>query len=284
MKSHLACALLALVCTVCAGGKAQAQTAPLSFGVVSQRSAVQTAQYWNPILQYLSRASGVPLQIKLTRSGTEHAAMVGRGEFDFLYSNHNFAPGNDRVGYIVFARPLGTPMRGQLIVAAGSSLRAVSELKDKRVAFPSTAAFAGYMLPMDALQRAGVQIQPQFAGTQEGALTQLTSGRAQAAGVNSEIARNFSSQQKFRYRVLWSSEEYPGIPVSAHPRVPKAQRDAVRDALLNMARDPVGLEILRQSAALAGENPPYGYTAADNQDYDCVQRLYRNQPTQGNKP
>lgn len=281
MKPRLTSVFFAFLCTVLSGTAAHAQQSPLSFGVVSQRSAVLTAQYWNPILQYVSRISGVPLEMKLAKTGGDHAAMVGRGEFDFIYSNHNFTSQNDAVGYSVFARPLGGSMRGQLIVPAESPLRSIADLQDKTVVFPSSTAFAGYHVPMDALLRAGVQVHPQFAGTQEGALGQLVAGRAQAAGVNSEVARSFASQQKFHYRVLWSSEEFLGIPLSAHPAVPKTRREAVRDAFLNMAHDPEGQRILKQGAALVGDSPPYGFVAASNQDFDNIRRLYRHGLAQG---
>ncbi len=31
--------------------------------------------------------------------------MIGRGEFDFVYSNHNFSRANAPMGYRVFVRP-----------------------------------------------------------------------------------------------------------------------------------------------------------------------------------
>lgn len=280
MQSRSIGIFLAFLCSALTGAAALAQPTALSFGVVSQRSPVLTAQYWNPILRYVSRISGVPLQLKLARSGGEHAAMVSRGEFDFLYSNHNFTAESAAVGYTVFARPLGSVLRGQLVVAANSPLQSVTDLQGKTVAFPSAMAFAGYRVPMDALLRAGIRVVPQFAGNQEGALGQLASGRVQAAGINAEVGRNFTTREKFTYRVLWSSEDYPSIPLSAHPRVTPAQRDAVRDAFINMARDPDGLRILTQSAALIGAGAPYGFAIADQNDYDSTRRLYRNGLTQ----
>jgi phosphonate transport system substrate-binding protein len=268
-----ATALLGFLFAACAS--ACAQEPSYSFGVVSQRSAVLTAQYWNPILRYVSRHSGVPLQIKLAKTGGEHAAMIRRGEFAFLYSNHNFIAENDVVGYRVFARPVDAAIRGQLIVLADSPIRSVAELQNRNVAFPSTAAFVGYHVPMDALRRAGIDVKAQFAGNQEGAMAQLISGRAQAAGVNSQVAKHFASRQKAEFRVLWSSEEYLPIPISAHPSVPKEKVAAVRAALLHMADDPAGLKILKESAAVLNKEPPYGFIAASDADYDNARRFYK---------
>ena len=39
----------------------------------------------------------------------ETNAMMGRGEFDFVFTNHNFQPEYDAIGYRVIARWAGTP-------------------------------------------------------------------------------------------------------------------------------------------------------------------------------
>lgn len=255
---------------------AHAQDAPLTFGIISQRSAVLTAQYWNPILRYVSQKSGVPLQIKLAKSGLEHAQMIRRGEFDFIYSNHNFTAENDVVGYKVFARPIEAAIRGQIIVLADSPIHSLTALQNKNVAFPSSVAFVGYHVPMDALMRSGIHVKPQFAGNQEGAIAQLLSGRAQAAAVNSQIVKDFAARQNFSYRVLWSSEEYLNIPISAHPAVPKHKVDAVRNALLRMADDAEGMKILAASASLIQKSPPHGFVAATDMEFDNTRRFYKN--------
>lgn len=253
-----------------------AETGPsLSFGVISQRSAVLTAQYWNPILRHVSRHSGVPLHIKLAKSGPEHAAMIGRGEFDFIYSNHNFTPENDAVGYTVFARPIEAAIRGQIIVPADSPIQSLAQLQNRDVAFPSEVAFVGYHVPMDALLRAGITVKPQFAGNQAGALGRLLSGRVPAAAVNSEIARDFAARQNFAYRVLWSSQEYLGIPISAHPSVAKSRVQAVQAALLKMSDDPEGRAILAASAALLQQDPPHGFLPASDREFDSIRLVYK---------
>ena len=52
-----------------------------SFGVLSQRSAVLTAQYWNPILDYVKRKTGIDLQLKLARTAPESNDATERGEY-----------------------------------------------------------------------------------------------------------------------------------------------------------------------------------------------------------
>lgn len=272
----LTLALIAgLAWPLAAAAQASQPGTALTFGVIKSRSAVLTAQHWNPILRYVSQRSGVPLKIKLARSGPEHAAMIRRGELDFIYSNYQFSPENEVSGYRVLARPLVGTMRSQIIVPANSTLHSLVELQGHEVAFASTVAFAGYHLPMDVLQRAGIAVRPRFAGSIEGVLGQMLSGRAQAAAVSEEFAREYAAYKNLSYRVLWSSEEYPAIPIAAHPGVSPEKVAAVRKALLQMADDPQGQKILANGAALFGRQQPYGFTAADERDYARVRHFYK---------
>lgn len=255
---------------------AAAQQTPLSFGVITQRSPVLTAQYWNPILRYVSDKSGVPLRLKLARTGSEHSDMIGRGEFDFIYSNHNFMPSNDAVGYRVIARPVEDAIMGQIVVPADSPIRKLTDLDGKEVVFPHKAAFVGYYVPMDALLKAGVRVKPLFAGNQEGAMGQLKSGRVTAAGVNSQVMRDYAEREGFQYRALWTSEPYLNIPISAHPSVPTDKIKAVQAALVSMSSDPKGARILAASAQLIKQQPPFGFIAASDKDFNNIRHFYRN--------
>lgn len=246
-----------------------------SFGVLNQRSAVLTAQYWNPILRYVSKKTGVPLELKMGKTAPETSAMIGRGEFDFAYSFHIFSPANTRAGYKVFARPVEPPIQGQIVVPENSPVQTIKDLDGKEVGFPSTVAFVGYAVPMNALLHAGTKVKPVFAGNQEGIMGQLKAGRIMAAGVNSQVMRDYGRREHYRYRVLWASEDYLNLPISAHPRVPAQEVVAVRDALVNMAADPEGLKVLEASAAVIKQQPPYGFMAADDRDYQNYPRYFK---------
>jgi phosphonate transport system substrate-binding protein len=267
-----------IVITMCVGwvNSALAQETPFSFGVLPQRTPILTAQYWNPILNYISTQSGVPLQLKLNKTPPEHEAMIQQGKFDFLYSNHHFFPWNEAAGYRVIARPWEAAIRGEIVVLANSPIHSLTELQGKEVGFPHRAAFVGYLVTLNALLKARIHVQEVVAVGQEGIMGQLKAGRVAAAGVNSQVMRDFAKREKIDYRVLWSSEEYFNIPIVAHPRVPQEKVAAVRAALLHMANDPVGLQVLTASAALIKLDPPYGFVAATDSDYANIRMFFKH--------
>jgi phosphonate transport system substrate-binding protein len=260
----------------------QNQGQPLSFGVIIWRSPILTAQFWNPIIRYVSEKSGVPLQLKVAQTGPEHTAMVRRGEYHFLYSNHNFIKENEESGYRVFGRSKDDVGTGEIVVLKDSPIKSLAELQGQEVAFPHTAAFYGYHLPMDALLRKGIQVKVAFAGNQEGAMGQLKAGRVVAAGVNAAVMQAFAQRENVAYRTLWSSDKYVTLALSAHPNVPADTVKAVRETFLKMSDDPEGARVLLASAEVlepprpGKEARPLRFVASKDSEFDNIRKFYRS--------
>lgn len=248
---------------------------PLRFGVLNQRSPQLIAQYWNPILEYVSGKSGIALELRIGKTAPETTALAVRGELDLYYTNHLFTVERDALGWGVFGRGAGEGIRAAIVVDDGSPVRNLAELKDRRVAFPSPEAFVGYWVPMDALLKVGVDVRSQFAGNQEGAMAQLRSGAADGAAVNAKVLAEYSQRENLRTRTLWLSEPYLDLALMAHPRLPALTLSRLRAAFVGMAQDPEGARILEASAAVIGQKAPFGFLAADNRDYDNYRRFYR---------
>lgn len=247
-----------------------------TFGVVNQRSILLTAQYWNPILKYVSEKSGVRLELKLAKTAQESSIQAGQRGYDFIYSNHIFTPANESAGYRVIAQPVAASIRGQIVTLANSPIQTLEQLQGKTVGFPSAAAFAGYSLPMNALLQAHVAVTPIFAGNQEVIMAQLKAGRIIAAGVNSELMSDYAERENFKYRVLWESESYLNLPIATLPSVPAEKAKAVRDAFVRMTKDPAGYNILTTSARTVKQDPPYGFFYADDRDYENYRKFYKS--------
>jgi phosphonate transport system substrate-binding protein len=247
---------------------ASAQQAPLSFGVLNQQSPALTAERWNPILHYASTVSGVPLQLKMGRTVQDTDAMMARGEFDFVFTNHNFQSEFDSLGFKVIARWAGEPIRAVIAVPADSPIQNLRQLGGKRVSFPSNEAFVAYAVPLVALKRAGVRVEEVFGGNQEGTLAQLKARRVEAGAVNSRFLGQYAEREHVQFREIYVSEGFPDLAVIAHPRVPATTVERVRRALLGMSSDPAAAPILTLAKSK-------GFEPAVDRDYDGVRRVYR---------
>jgi len=246
-----------------------------TFYVLTQRTITLTAQYWNPILTYVGGKSGVPLELKLAKTAQEGNAIAEAGRFDFQYTNHFFTPERDRLGWRVIARPAGPGIRAQIVVPVGSPVRSLQDLNGKDVAFVTPDGFTGYWLPYDALLRAKVNVKVVFTGNQEASSAQLRINKVAAAGVNSSVMQRYGRREGFEYRVLWTSELYQDLGIMANPKMPADKVAAVRAALIDMARDPVGLKVLEAGAELLKSSGELGFVAADDRDYDNYRKFYK---------
>jgi phosphonate transport system substrate-binding protein len=251
-------------------------TQTYSFGVLSQRSAILTAQYWNPILEHVQHKTGIALTLKVARTAPESNDAIERGEFDFVYSNTIFQPKMSAANYQVILRPLDEAITGQIVTLEDSLVKSLKDLAGREVGFPSLAAFVGYAVPMDQLLREKITVTPVFGGNQEGIMGQLKSGQVIAAGVNGQVMKSFAARKNIRYRVLWESTTFHNLPIAAHPRVPKAVMEAVSATIDGMDTDANGKQILEASAQIIGQKPPFGFRVSSPADYQSYTDFYKH--------
>lgn len=249
-------------------GVSAANAEALSFGVLNQQPATETAALWNPILAYVKNRTGVELRFKMGATVQETDAMSARGDFDFLFSNHIFDPEFAAANYRPLAQWGGQPLIGQIVVAEDSPLRSLKDLEGRKVAFPSKDAFIAYMVTREALKQANVNVEVVFGASQQGTAIQLASGRVDAASLNKMFAERFQADGKGRFRVIYESEPWPNLPVLAHPRIPSQQAEAVKKALLEMSADPDGKAVLDKLKIK-------GFAPVTDADYAATRRLYR---------
>ena len=269
-----AAALAAAAAAYAPGAAAQAKKS-YTFYVLNQRSVALTAQYWNPIMTYVSRKSGVPLELKLSKTAQEGNAIAEKGAYDFQYTNHFFTPDRDRLGWKVIARPAGPGIRSQIVVPEDSPIQTLQDLNGKDVGFVTPDGFTGYWLPYDALLRAKVKVNVVFTGNQEASSAQLRVNKIAAAGVNSSVMARYGRRESFAYRALWTSEIYQDLCIMANPKVPADKVAAVRAALIGMAHDAEGRKVLEAGAELLKSTGDLGFVAADDRDYDNYRRFYK---------
>ena len=275
MASAIQRAVLVLAAAVAIPSGALAGPKVYSFYVLNQRSVALAAQYWNPIMTYVSKKSGVPVELRLARTAVEGNAIAEKLGYDFQYTNHFFTPERDRLGYRVIARPAGPGIRSQIVVRKDSPSQSLQDLNGETVGFVSPDGFTGYWVPYDALLRADVKVQVVFTGNQESSFAQLKVRKIAAAGVNSAVMARYSRRESFPYRALWTSEVYQDLCIMASPRVPAAKVAAVRAALIEMAKDPEGRQVLKAGADLLKMKGDLGFVAAEDSDYDNYRRFYK---------
>jgi len=260
---------------------ANAQDAPRPhyyFSPVNQYGLQLTASYWNPIIAYVSRVSGVDLTLKIGRTSADTTSYVLAQEVDFAFSNHLFNPNRIKMGWSVLARRDSPPVRGQIAVLENSPIRSIEQLKDSEIGYPGPEAFVAYKVPHAHLLENHIPVRVVFGGNMDSALTQLQSGKVAAVGGNSQLLAGFSAREKQKLRILWSSEPFHDLALMASPRVPAPQAQAVRAAFVGMLADPAGRAVLEKASRAVGIPDTTGFVAADERDYANYLRFYSSAP------
>lgn len=238
-----------------------------------------TAEYWNPIIAYVSEKSGVKLDLKIGRTSADTTSFVLAQEVDFVFSNHLFSPEREKMGWTVFARRLTPPVHGQIVVPADSPITDVAQLDAKEISFPGPEALVSYKYPYAFLLSKKIAAKPVFGGNTDGALAQLFSGKVSAAGVNSQLVEGYARREGKKYRVLWSSEPLHDLALMRSSRVPDKDARAVAKAFIDMGRDPKGREVLEQASKAVGLTVEAQFVASDGSEYGAYRDFYRTAPS-----
>ena len=263
-----------------AGPAAAATPSVYNFSPVNQYNLQVSASFWNPIVRYVSEKSGVTLNLKLGRTSADTTSFVLAREVDFAFTNHLFSPERSKMGWTVFGRRNAAPVRAQIVVPADSKITSMAQLRDSIVAFPGPEALIAYKVAYAQLLLEKVPVTVAFAGNMDAAFTQLFSGRARAAGANSQLVQNYSGRENKDFRVLWSSPPFNDLALMASPRVPKDQVRAVARAFLEMQSDPEGRRILAAASELVHAPEPLSFVAAGDADYAAYRRFYADAPSE----
>lgn len=248
------------------------------FSPVNQYGISLTAAYWNPIMEYVSEKSGVQLQLKIGRTSADTTAYVLAREVDFVFSNHLFSPEREKLGWRVFGRRQTPAVRGQIVVPADSPLRDDRQLEGRDVVYPGPEALVAYKFPAAHLSTAGIHVNTVFSGNSDAAFAQLFSGKAAAAGANSQLAEGYARREGKQLRVLWSSPPLYDLALMASSGVPDRTLQAVAQAFLGMGQDPQGREVLRKASAQVGLGPDAVFVPSDGSEYRSYRDFYRNAP------
>ena len=126
--------------------QAAAQAVVYRFGVVPQFEQRQLFATWKPIIDELSRRSGVQLTLTATLSVPEFERELSRGSFDFVYANpYQVLREYTRQGYLPLVRD-EAPLYGILVVRKDSPYKSPAELEGLKLASPSFNALGASLL------------------------------------------------------------------------------------------------------------------------------------------
>jgi phosphonate transport system substrate-binding protein len=242
------CGAAVALAVPCPGTAAPAVAAgSYSFCVVPQFEQRKLFAIWNPIVQELSRRTGIELRLETTLGVPEYEQGVRTGRFDLVYANpyHVYRERHGQ-GYVPILRD-DVPLRGIVVVARDSPIRSVKDLDGRTLAVPSPNAIgASLLVRADLLRQHGVRVQIVNAKTHSSAYLHVATGTTAAGGGVDKTLREQPADVQNALRVLYVTREFASHPVAVHPRVPAETRLRIQRALLELAATPEGAALLER--------------------------------------
>ena len=235
-----------------------------SFGVVPQFEQRKLYAVWSPIIDELTRRTGLSFKLVTTMSVEDFSRAYFREELDFAYVNPYHTLKVSTYSPLVADR---APLHGILVVGRDDPIRSVQELEGKVVAFPSPNALGASLLLRADLDRLfHVKVVPQYVKTHSSVYLHVAKGLAAAGGGVEKSLAEQKPEVRDALRVLYTTRSLPSHPITAHDRVPVAHQEKVRQALLAMDATPEG-------RALLAPIPTERLIGASRGDYEAIRAL-----------
>lgn len=218
-----------------------------SFVVVPQFERRKVFAIWQPVVDEIQKRSGVNLKLTTTMTVIDYGQHMKKGDYDFVFTNPYYVI---KFHPIQAYEPLvrdAQNLRGVVVVRKDSPIQRPEDLQGKTIAVPTLNAFgASLMVQADLEHLYGVKAHIRDAKTHTSAYFQTVNGLVDAAGGVQKTLQEQDAAVRDALRVLYSTRELPSHPIAAHPRVPKAVREKIRQAFLAMGADPAMKPLLEK--------------------------------------
>ncbi len=265
IRTFLLTVLWSLLLSLNPGARA-AQT--FTVAVVPQLPPEQVFRDWTPVLNEVSKLTGLHLKLKTYSSVPEFETAFLNGEPDFAYMNpYHAVMARKAVGYTPILRDDASRLKGILVVRKDSPITRVDQLNGATLAFPAPNAF-GASLYMRALliEEQNIHFKPEYVTTHSNVFRHVIIGRAQAGGAIRRTLERETPELQAQLRVLYETPSAYPHPITAHPRVPTQAREALLQAFLKLGANPAFAERLK---AIQISTP----VKADFKDYAPLEKL-----------
>lgn len=238
-----------------------------SFSVVPQFERRMLFSIWQPIIDALEQRTGLRFQLVTSLSVSDYESDVLKGHYDFIYINPYMMPiVGETPGYLPLVRDR-KPLRGILVVRKDSPFQRPEDLQGRTLAVPSMTALGASLLLRAELDRLhGVRTRVVLAKTHSSVFLHVLNGFSDAGGSVQKALAEQDVRIRDTLRILYQTSEVPSHPLAAHPRVPAAVREKIRQAFIELSASAEGQQLLARI-------PMQEAVAARNEDYRVLRNL-----------
>jgi phosphonate transport system substrate-binding protein len=218
----------------------------IRFAFVEEEDAAKQKKAWQGFMDYLSKATGKPVEYQMLVGTHDLLAAMHDGKLDVAGFNSGSVPTAVNVcGFVpVCAVPTaqGSALtRTMIIVPADSPLKTANDLKGHELTFTEPNSNSGYKAPL-VLLHSDFDLAPitdismRYSGSHEASIEGIVSGTYQAAAVAEDMLTRETAAGKIKpdqYRVIYTSEPFPTAGLGYVYNLKPELAEKIKNALLS---------------------------------------------------
>lgn len=228
-------------------GMGTTQAATFTLAVVPQHTPEITHRYWAPFARRLGQETGHTIQLRVYRTFDEFETDFLNGVPELIYLNpYHQLTAYKAQKYLPLVRDGSQLLAGVLVVPQDSPVKSIRDLHGRELGFPDPNAFAASIYMRALLtEKERIRFIPRFYSSHGNVYRHVIVGDVAAGGgVNTTLARE-RPETRAALRVLYETPGTAPHPLSVHPRVTPADREALVRAILRLGRNDDGRELLK---------------------------------------
>ncbi|MPN03289.1 putative ABC transporter phosphonate/phosphite binding protein PhnD2 [bioreactor metagenome] len=166
--------------------------------------------------------------------------------------------------------------RSMIVVKKNSNIKSLEDLKGKRVAFQGTTSAGGYIWPVAELKKAGINIETDIEQVtlngHDTAVLAVLNDEVDAAAVFEDARNTVKEDIKDVFDKvvpIYFSKPIPNDTISVRSDMSPEWKVNIKDAFIDISKDPVGKKILNDVYSHAG------YIQSTDNKFDIVREYKR---------
>lgn len=243
----------------------------IRFGVVPLESPATMFKKFSPLVEYLSRRLGSPVDLRIAVDFEGAIRDVGQNVTQLCYMTPStFIEASKKYGVSVLVKALreGKPYHHAVIITRmDSDLKTLEDLKGRTFAFGDKRSTSSHIIPRAMLKQAGIDLPDlkyyNYLGHHDDVVKAVLKGDFDAGGVMESEAYRFKDKG---IRFLKFSDDIPEFNICYNPSISEADLSIIKSALISLRdTDPEGATILKSI-----DESYTGFTEAKDSDYDTI--------------
>ena len=256
----------------------QAAQRPIRIGVVSMITPVDTVEYYQDIIGYISEKIGQPVEMEYRKTYDEMDRLLEKGSVDAAFiCGSPYVDNKKKFGAELLVAPQvdGSPFyRSFIIVHRDSDIQSFDDLKGRSFAFTDPKSNSGKLYPTYLLARNGQKVEDYFGNyvysySHNKSIELVAKKEVDGAAVESliyEYMKEKKSPYVHQTRIIDQSPYFGSPPLVATPQSSTFIKKKIIEILVNMHQDPIGKRILNP---LLIEK----FVQAEDSNYDSVREM-----------